>query len=164
MINSNVQLAEQTKIVTGLTPTSAPSGVSPRMISMKQYSRVSIIITVGNGTTVGGSAITLNQATTVTNTSGKALAFTTAKRNLDCAAGDALADFTVASNTFTTDTTNSKQLMYVIDVNEDQLDLANNFDCLNVAVGNATNTVVSVVYVLYPAEYGKATPPTAVTN
>src|SRR5262245_13771326 len=163
MMNPNVLLSEQSKLVVGLQPVT-PSSATPRVISFKLYSRCTVIILVGNGTTVTGSAITLNQAVNVSNGSGKALAFTTARRNIDAGAGDALSDFAVSSNTFTTDTTNSKNLMYVIEVTEDMLDVANNFDCFNVGVGNAANTTVSVLYVLWPAEYGKSTPPSAIVN
>lgn len=163
MMNPNVQLAEATKIVVGLAPVTPSTSVG-RVVNLKQYSKCTVIISLLNGTTVTGSAITLNQCTNVGNGSGKALAFTTAKRNIDAAAGDTLTDFAVASNTFTTDTTNSKQLLYVIEVTEDMLDINNGFRCFNVALATAVNTVASVMYILWPAEYGKANPPSAIIN
>ena len=56
---------------------------------------------------------------------------------------------TVSSNTFTTDTTNSKRLRYVMDVKADDLDLANGFDCVRLGSTGMANAVGSVSYILY---------------
>jgi len=163
MISPNARLLEQAKIVWGMGP-KVPSTTTPDMVSLKNYNRCCIIITGLNTTTVTGSAITLNQATAVANTSGKALAFDKVWANLDVTATDTLVETAVTSNTFTTAATNSINFMYVIEVTEDMLDVANGFDCLNVLTGNATNATLSVTYVLFPAKEGKATPPTAITD
>lgn len=163
MISTTAALHEQAKIVQGLTPI-APSTSTPDMVSLKNYPRACCIISVNNATVVTGSAITLNQATAVANTAGKALAFTKMYANLDISATDTLVETAVTSNTFTTVTTNNVDAMYVIDVTEDMLDVAGGFDCFNVLTGDAANTVLSVVYILYPAKYAKATPPAAITN
>lgn len=163
-VNPNVQLAEQVKIVTGLPP-STPSTSTPDYVSLKGYYRCAVVISVLNGTTVTGSAITLKQASAVANTGEKALAFSTMKANTDCAASDALTDTTVTSNTFTTGTTNSKQLLYVIDVKDTDLDVANSFDCIRAGTGDAANTTLSVMYYLYPAKFAKSDPrPSAIVD
>jgi hypothetical protein len=163
MMNPNALLSEQVKIVTGLAPI-APSSSTPAYVSLKGYSKCTIVISVLNGTTVTGSAIALKQATTVAGGGVKALAFSTARRNIDADAGDALADFTVSSNTFTTDSTNSKKLVYEITVDESQLDIAGGFDVIRADTGNSTNAVLSVMYYLWPAKFAKATPQSAVLD
>jgi hypothetical protein len=163
MISPNAALHEQAKIVCGLAPIT-PSTSTPDMVSMKNYSRASCIILVDNATVVTGSAITLNQATAVANTSGKALAFDKMYANADISATDTLVETAVTSNTFTTLTTNNANAMYVIDVREDMLDVAGGFDCFNVLTGNAVNTAVSVTYILFPAKYGKPAPPSAILD
>jgi len=163
MISPNARLLEQAKIVWGMGP-KVPSTTTPDMVSLKNYNRCCIIITGLNTTTVTGSAITLNQATAVANTSGKALAFDKVWANLDVTATDTLVETAVTSNTFTTAATNSINFMYVIEVTEEMLDVAGGFDCINVLTGNATNATLSVTYVLFPAKEGKATPPTAITD
>ena len=160
-MNLNAMLADQVKPVLGLA-SAVPSTSTPAYISLKNYERVAIVILVKNATTVTGSAITLKQATAVGGTSEKALAFTTAKRNIDLAASDSLTDFTVSSNTFTTDSTNSKNLMYVVDVKAEDLDVNNGFDCIRAGTGDATAATVTVLYLLYGAKYGNL--PTAVAN
>jgi hypothetical protein len=163
MLSVNSALHEQAKIVWGMGP-KVPSSTVPDYVSLKGYSRCCIIITGLNTTTVTGSAITLKQATAVANTGEAALAFDKMFANLDVTATDTLVETAVSSNTFTTDATNSINFMYVIDVRPEMLDLANNYDCIRLGTGNATNATLSATYILYPAKYAKATPPTAITD
>lgn len=148
----NANLSEQVKVVTGLLST-VPSTSTPDYVSLKNYERCMVLIQVKNATTVTGSAITLKQATSVAAGSEKALAFTKAYRNIDTADADALAEFAVTSNTFTTDSTNSKNLMYVIEVKGEDLDVNNGFDCIRVGTGDATAATVSVTYLLFGAKF-----------
>lgn len=163
MIDPNGLLVEQAKVVAGYGP-ATPSSAVPDYVSLKNYHKLSIIINVLNGTTVTGGAITLLQAQAVANTGEKALAFSEVHANVDTAASDTLVKTAVTSNTFTTNATNSKSLQYVIDVKPEDLDIANNFDCVRLGVGNTVNAVVSVVYVLWPAKYAGATPPSAIID
>lgn len=163
MFGPNAALHEQAKLVWGMGP-KVPSTTVPDYVSLKNYSRCCIVVTGLNTTTVTGSAITLLQATAVANTGEKAIAFDKAFRNLDVTASDTLEEFAVSSNTFTTDATNSINFMYVIDVKTDMLDVANNYDCIRLGTGNATNATLSATYILYPAKYAKATPPASITD
>lgn len=155
MVDGNVMLHEQAKIVTGLAPIT-PSTSTPDYVSMKGYTRCSIVILADNATTVTGSAITVKQATAVAGTSEKAVAFTEMYANTDTGAADALTATAVTSNTFTTDATNAKNLLYVIDIGIEDLDTANGFDCVRAGTGDATSSVLSVLYILYPAPYARA--------
>lgn len=162
-ITSNANLVEQAKIVTGLAPI-LPSSSTPDYVSLKGYLRMTVIILVDNATTVTGSAITLKQATVVAGTDEKALAFDEVFQNIDTAASDALASAAVGSDTFTTDSTDAKNLMYVIEITPDMLDVANDFDCVRVGTANATAAIVSVAYILWPAKDGKPTPLSAIVD
>lgn len=153
----NNSLGEIAKIVMALAPVT-PSSASPAWVSLKGYQRAAVIILAANATTVTGSAIALAQATAVAGTGTKTLAFATAKRNIDTGASDTLVDFAVSSNTFTTDATNSKNLMYVIDVDPATLDVEGGFDCFRVTMGNATASVLSAHYVLWTSRYGGKLP------
>ncbi|MES2055832.1 MAG: hypothetical protein V4564_07840 [Pseudomonadota bacterium] len=165
MALSNNLFVEENHVVVALSNTT-PSSSSPTRVSLKNYERCVILIQALNATTVTGSAITLKQATDIANanTDEKAVAFTTAYRVLDVAAGDTLSSFAVAANTFTTDATNSKSLLYVIEVDPTMLDVNNGFDCLRVGTGNATASTLTVTMVLTGAKYGKSFPATAITN
>jgi 3-deoxy-D-manno-octulosonate 8-phosphate phosphatase KdsC-like HAD superfamily phosphatase len=157
------RLVDSAKVVTGLAPIT-PSTSTPDYVSLKNYGHFTAIITVDNATTVTGSAITLKQCTVVAGTDEKALAFTKVWANVDTAASDALVETAVVSSTFTTDSTNNKNLMYVIEVDAAELDVSNGFDCIRVGTGDATAAVVSVVYVLSNPRYAGATSTTAITD
>ncbi|OAI29449.1 hypothetical protein A1351_23340 [Methylosinus sp. R-45379] len=156
MLTENARLSEQGAIEVALSNTT-PSSTSPRRFSMKGYSRCTIIITALNATTVTGSAITLKQATDIANVNSdeKALSFTKVWRNVDRGASNTLAEAAVASDTFTTDSTNSKELEYQIEVKAEDLDVDNGFDCLRVGTGNAVATTLSIVMIFWGARYGK---------
>jgi|KBSSwiStaDraftv2_1062776.scaffolds.fasta_scaffold18743_10 hypothetical protein len=162
-INANAMLHEQAKIVYGLGA-QTPSTSTSDFVSLKGYERCHVLIQALNGSTVTGSAITLGQAVDVANTSGKALAFSTQYANTDCAATDTLVETAVTSNTFTTSTTNSKQLMHIIDIKPTDLDVAGGFDCVCVKAATAVNTTLSITFYLYPARFAKATPTSAILD
>lgn len=157
------RLVETHKIVNALGAV-VPSSSTPDYVSLKDYAHVTAIISVKNATTVTGSAITLKQAKAVAGTDEKDLAFTKVWANTDVAAGDTLTETAVTSNTFTTNATNSKELLYVIEVDTAELDTNNGFDCFRVGTGNATAATVSVTYILGGARYQQATPPAAITD
>jgi hypothetical protein len=130
-------------------------------VSMKNFRKLQIIIDIANGTTVTGSTITLKQATARAGTSEKALAFTRMLANIDVAAAATMVETAVVANTFVTDTTNSKNLRYIIDVDADSLDVAGGFDCVRLdGTGHAATASrgVCVTYVLYGARYVGANP------
>jgi hypothetical protein len=130
-------------------------------VSMKGYRRCQIIIGIADGTTVTGSTITLKQATTVAGAGEKALAFTRMLSNVDYAASKTMTETAVTSNTFTTQTTNSKDSLYIIDVDADSLDVAGGFDCIRVdGTGHAATSGRGsfVLYNMYGARYSGANP------
>jgi len=157
------RLVDSAKLVTGLDSV-VPSSSTPDYVSLKDYGHFTAVILVKNATTVTGSAITLKQASAVAGTGEKALAFTKVWANTDTGAADALTETAVSSNTFTTDATNSKNLMYVIEVDASELDMANGFDCIRVGTGNATAATVTVLYILSNPRYAGASMPSAIVD
>jgi hypothetical protein len=164
-MSSGTRQVDKARIVTGLDSI-VPSTSTPRYISMKGYNHLTVVILVLNATTVTGSAITLKQASAVAATGEKALAFAKMWANLDTAAGDTLTETAVASNTFTTLSTNSKHAMYVIEVDATDLDVANAFDCIRLGTGDATAATLTVLYFLTGARFGGnvATFPSAIVD
>lgn len=150
----NVRLSEVCDVVLGLAPV-VPSTSTPDYIKMRNFTRCEVLILVKNATTVTGSAITLKQATSAAGGSEKALAFTTMLSNIDLAASDVMARTAVTSNTFTTDATNSKNLLYRVDVKAEDLDHANGFTWLRAGTGDATAATVTVLYLMYGARNAK---------
>lgn len=156
-MNSNARLDEQvTPIVAamGLLLTSTLGDTT--YVSLKGYRRVQIVIIIADGTTVTGSTITLKQATSIAAGGEKPLAFTRMLANVDYAASKTMVETAVTSSTFTTQTTDSKNSVYVIDVDADSLDAANGFDCIRVdGTGHAATASRGcvVLYNLYGARY-----------
>jgi hypothetical protein len=160
MITTNSRLDEQAKILkaaSGLLLTSTVGDTT--YVSLKNYKKLTIIISIADGTTVTGSTITLKQATAVAGTGEKALGFTRMLANVDYAASATMVETAVTSNTFTTQTTNSLDSMYIIEVDADSLDAANGFDCVRLdGTGHAATASrgVAVFYVLTGARYSGA--------
>lgn len=158
----NALFHEANKVIVALSNTD-PSSSTPRRVSLKAYERCTAIISVLNATTVTGSAITLWQGTDIANADSneKALGFTTVYENLDVVANpDTLTATAVSGNTFTTLSTNSKEALYVIEVDPSSFD--EGFDIFRVGTGNGAATTLTVIYVLSGAKYSP--PIAACTN
>lgn len=161
-ISLNGRMDEQAHLVQATSIVALTgAGGDATYVSLKNYRRVTVIVDILNGSTVTGTAVTLKQATAVAGTSEKALAFTRMLANVDVGAGNAPSNYTetaVSSNTFTTNTTNAKRLRYVIEVDAEDLDNANGFDCFRVDADSAVNSTGVVTYVLWGARYNGANP------
>lgn len=161
-ISLNARLDEQvTPIVAaaGLLLTSTLGDTT--YVSLKGYRKCQIIISIADGTTVTGTAITLKQATAIAGTNEKALGFTRMLANVDYGTSKTMVETAVSANTFTTQAVNSKDSVYIIDVDSDSLDVANGFDCIRVdATGHAATASRGcvVLYNLYGARYSGANP------
>lgn len=131
------------------------------MVSMKNYRKLTIVISIADGTTVTGSTITLKQAKTIAGSGEKPLSFSRMLANTDYAASKTMTETAVVSDTFTTQTTNSKDSLYIIEVNSEMLDAANGFDCVRLdGTGHAATSSrgVVVLYLLSGARYSGASP------
>jgi hypothetical protein len=94
-------------------------------------------------------------------TGEKALAFTRMLANVDYAASKTMVETAVTNNPFTTQTVNSKDSLYIIDVDADDLDVAGGFDCVRVdGTGHAATASRGcvVLYQLYGARYSGMNP------
>jgi hypothetical protein len=148
-------LPDQVAVIHGLGPV-VPASSTPDYISLKDARSVEAVITVLNGATVTGSAITLLQAQAVAATNAKALAFTKYYYNVDPVNSSVYTAANAASNTFTTVNTNAVTAIYRIPIDPSSLDRTNGFDCLRVGTANATNATLTVHYLVKPAYAGKA--------
>jgi hypothetical protein len=149
-MNPNALLIEQCKVILTTPPSLGNNAI---YFSLKNYEKVTFVIGARNATTVTGSAITIKQATAIAGTGEKAISFTKAYRNLDLAVNQQLAEFTVSSDTFTLDTTNSKDLLYVVEIDLSQLDVKNGFDCVKLVPATSVAQTLSVTAILWPGKY-----------
>lgn len=160
-VNLNATLSEQSESIIaaqGLLLTSTLGDT--KYVSMKNYRKCRITIMIADGTTVTGSTITLKQATAVAGTNEKPLAFTRMLANEDVVVSQVMTETVVTANTFTSQTVNSKDSKYVIDLESTMLDTNAGFDCFRVdGTGHAATSSrgVCVTYDLYGARYSGAT-------
>jgi hypothetical protein len=161
-VSLNARLDEQiTPIVAAVGLLLTTTVGDTKYVSMKGYRKCQIVIIIGDGTTVTGSTITLKQATAVAGTSEKALAFSTVYKNVDLSVNQTLTATAVTANTFDTQAVNSKDSVYIIDLDADQLDVAGGFDCFRVdGTGHAATAGRGsvVLYNLYGARYSGLSP------
>ncbi|HVW66011.1 MAG TPA: hypothetical protein VHB01_13470 [Nitrosospira sp.] len=152
------RLFDYTKTVMGCTPAALTSTAGDgRYVSFKNARKMRMTLSILNGTTVTGGTVTLKQATAVAGTNEKPLPFGKMFINTDCAASDVLLETAVTSDTFTTNATNGKLLLYQIELRVSDLDINNGFGCVRVDVTGMTNAVGSIIYDLYDFH---AVPPT----
>lgn len=162
-MNEFLALLDKGKVVLGLAAV-VPSTSTPDYVSLKAHQKLTVIIISKNATTVTGSAITLKQATTVAAGSEKALAFTKRWTCADCTAADTLVETAVTANTFTTQAVNSKNSIDVIEVDADDLDADNNFDCVRAGTGDATAATLTVLYILHGPRYSPTIDRSTITD
>lgn len=132
-----------------------------KYVSLKGYAQAEIWIAIADGTTITACDVTLAQATAVAGTNEKALNFDTVWKAVDLGASQTLVETAVTSNTFKTQTTNSKDSLYVINVTPDMLDIAGGFDCFRFDGANHAATSsrgCTVWYVLKGARYSGTNP------
>jgi hypothetical protein len=134
----------------------APSSATVQRFSLKNYQRASVFIMQNKGA-ANGATVALKQAKEIDNSPDveKVLALPEAFRSLavgtQAAPVNAWAKFTVASDTFTTDATNGTRDIYMIDIKAEDLDIANDFDVVEIEIGNAASNVIAVLILLHGA-------------
>lgn len=151
----NGRLIDDTKVVLAGGPVLLnTAGIAADYFSMKNYKRCMVIIalTPASGTDV--SAVTLKQAKTVDNSPAteKALSFTKVFKNGAPDTSDRLVETAVTNDTFNTSAVAAKEL-YVIEVMDTDLDVANDFDCfrVNMTDPGSVSTPAVVTYIGYEA-------------
>lgn len=159
------RLIDHVKTVIGCAPAALTGAAGDGdYVSLKNFAKMRITIAVLNGSTVTGGAVTLKQASAVAGTGEKALAFSKIWANTDTDASDTAVETAVVSDTFTTNTTNAKKLLYVIEVDASDLDVNNSFDCVRVDVTGMVNAVGAVTYDLYGSRYASPINVSAITD
>tara|TARA_R110000772_G_scaffold23646_1_gene63134 strand:+ start:7655 stop:8137 length:483 start_codon:yes stop_codon:yes gene_type:complete len=160
-----MRLIDHVKFVTGIPPGILATTVGDGdYVSMKDYTNLTIVLTVDNATTVTGTAVTLKQASAVAGTGEKALSFDKMWANIDTGASDTMVETAVTSDTFTTDTTNAKNLKYQIEINESDLDLANDFTCVRIDCLAMVAALGNVEYILSGSRNNPAIANSAITD
>jgi hypothetical protein len=169
MMTGNLRLTDFMQICSGIKPIDFNAAAQAGdWVSMKNYQRMAVVFFGRAGSAGTDLTLTLEQATAVAGTGAKALNFTEVfkKEGADLLA---IGEFTkvtqAAGNTFTFANNEGLDQIYVIDMKAEDLDIANDFDCVRVScnAGNAAK-IVSALYMLWEPRYGKEVLPSAIID
>ncbi len=156
----NSLMPSRAKIIAAAPPfdyTGAP--MVAYYVSLKNAEQITFIIQTG-AWAAGTAAVTIMESIDVLG-SGTPQALTFTAYWTGTAASGVLVE-TVCASTFDLDTANS---LYVIPIHSATLTLADDYDCVTLAIGNAGgNDLYSVAYVLEGLRYAQATPPSVIVD
>ncbi len=149
-MNTNVSLLERAQIVVGFVPLALTTARTGDVVSLKNYRRCLVVFTKAAGTAGDDPTITLLQGTDVAFATNKALNFTKiyTKQGADLTA---IAQWTkvtqAAGNTYTDATSAEVQAVWAIDVKAEDLDVANDYDCIRASISDVgTNAQLGVLH------------------
>lgn len=160
MMTGNMRLTDFMNIACGIKPVDLNDAAQAGdWVSMKNYQRMAIVFFGKVGSAGTDITFTVEQATAVAGTGAKALTFTEVftKEGADLLAIGAFTKVTqAAANTYTS--TNNEQLdqIIVIDIKAEDLDIANDFDCVRLSVNDpGAAKLASALYMMWEPRYGK---------
>lgn len=149
-------------IVPGIVPLDLQTARTGDWVSLKNAQGVCIVFFKGAGTAGDDPTLTVQQATDVSGAGAKDLAVVTQvhkKQGTLTAVGTWTTVTQAAAATYVGDGTSAEeQAVYVIQIEADQLDADNGFDCVNVACSDVgTNAQLGcALYILYGLRHAAA--------
>ena len=176
----NTDLMENIQIVSAFAPgTDINTDAEGDWVSLKGFDGCLVVFHKAAGTAGDDPSIALNQATTVSGGSVKALTFNHIYHKIGATALSAIGTFTKVELTSETDdldlaSVNSTDLLtdvgeslIVVNVRASDLDVDNSFDCIRLQIegddiGNAT--LSAAYYILYNCRYPQPVPPSAIAD
>ena len=157
-MDPNTSMLERLQVVTGFSPISMTSAQTGDVVSMKNYRRCLILFAKGIGTAGDDPTITLLQGTDVAFATNKALDFGTIYVKQDPTAINQVGQWTKvtrtvvagSTNTYTDATSAEQEALWAIEVKAEDLDIANNYDCIRASIGDVgTNSQLgTILYIL----------------
>lgn len=131
-------------IIEGFPAVDLQSGASNGdYISLKNAQKVAVVFISGVGTNGDDPTLTLQQAQDVSGTGVKDLDFTTLYKKQAATSLAGTAAWTevtqAAANTYTNTDAAEQALIWVVEIDPGELDVANNFDCIRATVADVGN-------------------------
>lgn len=164
----NKHFVEKVNIAQGFLPVAMNSAANAGdWVSLKGYNRCAVVVFKAVGTAGDDPTITLEQASAVAGTGAKALNITRVDKKQAASNLLAVGTYTTSTSaspatndTFSTNTwTNSvlaeQAAIVVIDVQAEDLDVENGFDCIRASIGDVgTNAQLgAMLYMLHDPRY-----------
>ena len=167
------KFVEQTQIVSIIAPLDLDTDRTGDFVSMKNWGKAVLIFETGVGTATDDWNFTLRQATVVAGTDAKDLD-SIQEYWIKQAATSLAATGTFTRTTQTADalisgdaTSAEEATLVIVEVNAEQLDVANGFDCISANVtldASAGAQLGYVVCILMDARYPQATTASAIVD
>lgn len=154
-MSPNESLLEYIQICEGILPLALTTARTGRVVSLKNYRRCLVVLYKGIGTAGDDPTITLLQGTDIAFGTNKALNFTKIYVKMDLTKLSDVGQWTkvtqAAANTYTDLTSAEQAALWAIDVKQEDLDIANNYDCIRASISDVgTNAQLgSLFYVPY---------------
>ena len=151
-MHPNALILEQIMIASGAVPINMASGaLTGDYVSFENYERIAVVFFKAAGTAGDDPTLTIQQAQDVAGTGVKALNFTSIhkKQGTLTAVGTWTEATQSAANTYTDATSAEAQAIWVVEFAREDLDIANDFDCLIASVGDVgTNSQIGCLLYL----------------
>ena len=152
-----MHILDKLDIVSGIVPINLGSARTGDTITMKNFGRCALVFFKAAGSASEDPTLTVEQATSITPSSAKALNFTTiyTKQGTLTSVGTWTKTSQSAGNTYTNTTASENEAVWVIDINVEDMDVDNGFDCLRVTIADAgsTNQLGALLYILHEPRY-----------
>lgn len=136
----NESLLSYMQIAEGVLPQVLTTARTGRAISLKNYRRCLVVLYKGVGTAGDDPTITLLQGTDIAFGTNKALNFTVIHVKMDLTKLSDVGQWTkvtqAAGNTYTDATSAEQAALWAIDVKAEDLDIANNYDCIRASISD----------------------------
>lgn len=158
-MNGNLSILNQVQIVSGFAPIAITSARTGDVVSLKNYRRCLVLFHKGIGTAGEDPTITILQGTDVAFGTNKALDFGTIYVKQDPTSLGDVGQWTKvtrtitagSTNTYTDATTGEQAVLWAIDFKAEDLDIANNYDCIRASIGDvgSVSQIAALEYILY---------------
>lgn len=161
-------LAEELQIAAAFIPVSLIGGANDGdWVSLKHYRHLTCVLFKAPGAATEAPTITLEQATGVGGTAAKALTFTRVDKKQDTdlfTVGQFTKVTQTAAATFTHTDLGTAAAIILIDINAEDLDVENGFDCVRMRVADPGTTAQlgAGLYILSEPRY--TPPPSAIID
>lgn len=153
-MDPNARLLEQLQIVPAFTPGSMGSGAhTGDTVCLKNYRRCIVLFHKGIGPSADDPTITMHQATDVAAGTNKALTFTTIYVKSDLTHLSDVGQWTkvtqAAASTYTDSTAGESEILWAIEFKAEDLDIANDYNCLYATVADTGTSTLSIGCIYY---------------
>lgn len=158
----NESILNYAQIVSGFAPVNLGSARTGDVVCLKNYRRCLVLFHKGIGPAGDDPTITLLQGTDVAFATNKALTFTTLHVKQDPTSLGDVGQWTkvtqAAANTYIDTTSAEQQAIWAIDIKAEDLDIANDYDCIRASFADAgtTTQIGDLLYILYDPIYSSA--------